>query len=273
MKLNVPEILKVLLVDDWEAVTKNNQVRSITHVGSRKFDRRCGLARHASTEPHRCRNPSRFPRIRPFTNEPRVRGPCKCYQWTLIFCRLRDPTVLLPTVISGLQVYFDRSLGANLLYRFERPQYAEIRKQFVTGPSVKVGTEKEMSAVYGAEHLLRMIGADGNLRSVQTLICTHSEPAPVGFHLQHGPGVGGDRQGLCTRVDGVYGEGERGAVPAGLRQRKPAISKRVAIIDFGFSDDRDTRPCTIFVYPRLPRVYNGAKNTSGLYSKKISSVV
>ena len=28
MKLNVPETLKVLLVDDWEAVTKNNQVRS-----------------------------------------------------------------------------------------------------------------------------------------------------------------------------------------------------------------------------------------------------
>ena len=27
MKLNVPEPLKVLLVDDWEAVTKNNQVR------------------------------------------------------------------------------------------------------------------------------------------------------------------------------------------------------------------------------------------------------
>lgn len=26
MKLNVPEMLKVLLVDDWEAVTKNNQV-------------------------------------------------------------------------------------------------------------------------------------------------------------------------------------------------------------------------------------------------------
>ena len=28
MKLNVPEQLKVLLVDDWEAVTKNNQVRT-----------------------------------------------------------------------------------------------------------------------------------------------------------------------------------------------------------------------------------------------------
>jgi hypothetical protein len=103
----------------------------------------------------------------------------------LILCRLRDPTVLLPTVISGLQVYFDRSLGANLLYRFERPQYAEIRKQFVTGPSVKVGTEKEMSAVYGAEHLLRMIGESriDDLRSTKMLICTRSESTTAGCHL------------------------------------------------------------------------------------------
>ena len=26
MKLDVPEVLKMFLVDDWEAVTKNNQV-------------------------------------------------------------------------------------------------------------------------------------------------------------------------------------------------------------------------------------------------------
>ena len=71
---------------------------------------------------------------------------------------LRDPELILPTIISGLQVYFDRSLGANLLYRFERPQYAEIRKAYVTGPKVIVGQEKEMSAIYGAEHLLRMLG-------------------------------------------------------------------------------------------------------------------
>lgn len=60
--------------------------------------------------------------------------------------------------MSGLQVYFDKSLGANLLYRFERPQYAEIRKRFITGPKVIIGQEKEMSAIYGAEHLLRMLG-------------------------------------------------------------------------------------------------------------------
>lgn len=34
MKLNIPEILKVLLVDDWEAVTKNNQVRSFINIRS-----------------------------------------------------------------------------------------------------------------------------------------------------------------------------------------------------------------------------------------------
>ncbi len=72
--------------------------------------------------------------------------------------RLKDPKVLLPTIVAGLQTYFDRALGANLLYRFERPQYAEIRKKYVTGPKVQVGQEKEMSAIYGAEHLLRMLG-------------------------------------------------------------------------------------------------------------------
>ena len=77
----------------------------------------------------------------------------------VVVCSLRDPKVLLPTIIAGLQTYFDRALGANLLYRFERPQYAEIRKQYVTGQNVIVGQEKEMSTVYGAEHLLRMLGA------------------------------------------------------------------------------------------------------------------
>jgi mortality factor 4-like protein 1 len=71
---------------------------------------------------------------------------------------LRDPQVVLPTIVSGLKVYFDKALGSNLLYRFERPQYAEVRKRYVTGPTVQVNQEREMSAIYGAEHLLRMIG-------------------------------------------------------------------------------------------------------------------
>jgi len=126
MKLTVPETMKVLLVDDWEAVTKNNQL--------------IGLPR----EP----------------NVVQLLEEFKTYVLAnpkdTVFS-LRDPQTLLPTVISGLQTYFDRALGANLLYRFERPQYAEVRRQYVTGPDVIIGQEKDMSAIYGAEHLLRML--------------------------------------------------------------------------------------------------------------------
>lgn len=70
----------------------------------------------------------------------------------------RQVTALLPTLISGLQTYFDRSLGAALLYRYERAQYADIRKTYITGQHVESGKEKDMSAIYGAEHLCRLIG-------------------------------------------------------------------------------------------------------------------
>jgi len=124
MKLNVPEVLKVLLVDDWEAITKNSQLVTLP------------------------RAPTVVEILQEFQDY--VMGLGKS-------TTLREPELVLPTIISGLQVYFDRSLGANLLYRFERPQYAEIRKQYVTGPKVQVGQEKDMSAIYGAEHLLRML--------------------------------------------------------------------------------------------------------------------
>lgn len=124
MKLNVPEALKVQLVDDWEAVTKNNQLVPLP------------------------RKPNVLDILQEFKDHVLKMGKQTS---------LRDPELILPTIISGLQVYFDRSLGANLLYRFERPQYAEIRKTYVTGPKVVVGQEKEMSAIYGAEHLLRML--------------------------------------------------------------------------------------------------------------------
>ena len=65
---------------------------------------------------------------------------------------------MIQTVISGLQIYFDRALGTNLLYRFERAQYAQVRHDYWTGPKVVVGTEKEMCLIYGAEHFLRMLG-------------------------------------------------------------------------------------------------------------------
>ncbi|KAF8582395.1 MRG-domain-containing protein [Ramaria rubella] len=121
LKLDVPDILKVILVDDWEAVTKNHQLVTLP------------------------RTPTVQELLREF----------KAYVDTLE----KQPAHVeaVPTIIAGLQLYFDRSLGANLLYRFERMQYAEIRKRYITGPTVKVGEEKDMSSIYGAEHLLRMI--------------------------------------------------------------------------------------------------------------------
>jgi len=77
---------------------------------------------------------------------------------------LKEPLMVIQTVVDGFQAYFDRALGANLLYRFERPQYAEVRKNYWTGPKVVVGNEKDMSHIYGTEHLLRMLGEfNGNL--------------------------------------------------------------------------------------------------------------
>ncbi|TPX74955.1 hypothetical protein CcCBS67573_g03760 [Chytriomyces confervae] len=54
---------------------------------------------------------------------------------------------VLDELVNGLKSYFDKALGNILLYRFERQQYVELKKKF---------SDKDMSDVYGAEHLLRL---------------------------------------------------------------------------------------------------------------------
>ena len=61
----------------------------------------------------------------------------------------RRATALLSEIISGITIYFDKALGNNLLYRFERAQYVEQRR---------ANPDKQMSEIYGAEHLLRLFG-------------------------------------------------------------------------------------------------------------------
>ena len=53
----------------------------------------------------------------------------------------------LTQVLNGLRHYFDEALGAMLLYRFERQQYAQQRQK---NPDFRA------SDVYGAEHLVRL---------------------------------------------------------------------------------------------------------------------
>lgn len=75
----------------------------------------------------------------------------------------------LEEVIAGLKLYFNRALGSMLLYRFERQQYADIRKKC---------PKKDMSDIYGAEHLLRIFGnvLIGHLSKFPHLPCISSCP-------------------------------------------------------------------------------------------------
>ncbi|GAA5914015.1 hypothetical protein JCM6882_002597, partial [Rhodosporidiobolus microsporus] len=111
VKISIPDNLKVQLVDDWEAITKNQQLVPLP------------------------RNPS----VDTILDE-----------WMIYLQNEEeDKRRIAAEVAAGLGLYFNKALGNNLLYRFERGQYQEHYKQLQ-------GTDKQMSSVYGGEHLLRL---------------------------------------------------------------------------------------------------------------------
>jgi mortality factor 4-like protein 1 len=110
VRVKIPEELKPWLVDDWDLVCRQKQL---------------------------------------------VQLPCKQTVESIlddyVKSKLTKPNNpqkdAIVEVTQGVREYFNAMLGTQLLYKFERPQYAEVMAKH---------PELQMSQVYGATHLLRL---------------------------------------------------------------------------------------------------------------------
>ncbi|KAH3687329.1 hypothetical protein WICPIJ_001673 [Wickerhamomyces pijperi] len=120
--LQIPDDLKTILVDDWEYITKDHQLISLP----------------ANTT---------------------VQDILEAYQGSFGTNQLDiTETEKLKEFCSGLRLYFNRSLGKLLLYRFERYQYLNLYESAKTpdGGSYE-SKDIDYSKLYGGEHLLRLL--------------------------------------------------------------------------------------------------------------------
>lgn len=126
VKIEVPDHLKAILVDDWENVTKNLSLvpipadHPVSEILSTYFEEEKGKRRLGSAEAD-----------------------------------------LLEEVVQGTKDYFEQCLGKLLLYRFEREQYFRLHQAMEKGKDEFEGRplkDKKIADIYGAEHLCRLFG-------------------------------------------------------------------------------------------------------------------
>ncbi|KAK6225369.1 hypothetical protein QIS74_01416 [Colletotrichum tabaci] len=120
IKLPIPDHIKAMLVDDWENITKNNQLVPLPH-------------------PHPVDDI-----LNDYLNYERPNREDGSANMDI-----------LEEVVAGLREYFEKSLSRILLYRFERPQYHEIRK--VWEKATENDKHKSVCDTYGPEHMCRLM--------------------------------------------------------------------------------------------------------------------
>ncbi|XP_072483384.1 uncharacterized protein [Notamacropus eugenii] len=117
VQVMIPQALKPLLVKDWELVTLGKKLFKLP--AKKSVD--AILAEYAISQQN---------------------------------CAVLSKRYAIPDLMAGIKEYFNVMLGSQLLYKFERPQYAEI---LASHPKVR------MSQIYGGAHLLRLFKQIGSM--------------------------------------------------------------------------------------------------------------